>query len=54
MFSVTRNFIRLSVIESSRIRWVEHVARMVDRRGIYKALGGKSEGKMPLGRRRHI
>ena len=41
-------------METSRNKWVEHVARMVDRGGTYKALGGRPEGKMPLGRRRHI
>jgi len=33
---------------------VEHVVRMVDRRGTYKPLGGRSEGKMPLGRSRRV
>jgi hypothetical protein len=42
------------VIKTSRIRWVEHVARIVDRRGTYKALGGRPDGKMPLGRRGRI
>jgi hypothetical protein len=36
------------------MRWVELVACMGDRRGTYKALGGRPEGKMPLGRRRSI
>ena len=29
-----------------------HVARMGDRRGVYRVLGGKPEGKRPLGRLR--
>ena len=29
-----------------------HVARMVERRGIYRVLAGKPEGKRPLGRPR--
>ena len=29
-----------------------HVARMGDRRGVYRVLMGKSEGKRPLGRPR--
>jgi hypothetical protein len=29
-----------------------HVARMVDRRGVYRFLFGKPEGKRPLGRPR--
>jgi hypothetical protein len=30
-----------------------HVARMGERKGIYRVLVGKSEGKRPLGRPRH-
>jgi hypothetical protein len=33
---------------SRRMRWTEHVARMVVRRGAYRILVGKSEGKRPL------
>jgi len=33
----------------SRIRWAGHVARMGERRGVYKVLVGKPEGKRPLG-----
>ena len=33
----------------SRI-WAEHVARMGERRGVYRVLVGKSEGKRSLGR----
>jgi len=32
------------VIKSIRIRWVEHVARIVERRGLYRVLVGKPEG----------
>ena len=35
-----------------RMRWAEHVARMVERRGVYRVLVGKPEGKRPLGRLR--
>jgi len=42
------NFI--SVIKSSRMRWAEHVARMVKRRGAYSILVEKPKGKRPLGR----
>ena len=35
-----------------RMRWAEHVARMVERRGVYRVLVGRSEGKRPLGRHR--
>jgi hypothetical protein len=34
------------------MRWAEHVARIGERRGIYKILVGKSEGKRSLGRPR--
>jgi len=32
------------------MRWVGHVARMGENRGIYRVLVGKPEGKRPLGR----
>jgi hypothetical protein len=32
--------------------WVEHVARIGDRRGVYRLFVGKREGKGPFGRRR--
>ena len=38
------------VIKSRRMRWAEHVARMGEKRGEYRALVGKPEGKRPLGR----
>jgi len=34
----------------SRMRWAGHVARMGERRGAYRVLVGKPEGKRPLGR----
>jgi hypothetical protein len=40
------------VITSRRMRWVEHVARMGERRGIYRALVGNPEGNRLLGRPR--
>ena len=40
------------VIKSRRMRLVGHVARMRERRGVYKVLMGKLEGKRPLGRLR--
>jgi hypothetical protein len=42
------NIIR--VITSRRLRWAGHVARMGERRGAYRALVGKPEGRRPLGR----
>ena len=34
------------------MRWAGHVARMGERRGVYRVLVGKPEGKRPLGRPR--
>jgi len=34
-------------------RWVGHVACVGDRRGVYRVLVGKPEGKRPLGSPRH-
>jgi len=34
------------------MRWVGHVARVEKRTGAYRVLGGKPEGKRPLGRPR--
>jgi len=44
------------VIKSRRIRWVGHVARMGEERGVYRFFVGKPEGKRPLGgpRRRWV
>jgi hypothetical protein len=33
-----------------RMRWAGHVARIGERRGVYRVLMGKPEGKRPLGR----
>jgi hypothetical protein len=35
-----------------KMRWAGHVARMGEKRNVYRLLVGKSEGKRPLGRRR--
>ena len=40
------------VIKSRRMRWAWHVVRMGERRGLYRVLMGKPEGKRPLGRPR--
>ena len=44
----------LSIVRliKSSIRWAGHVARMGKRRGVYRVLVGKPEGKRPLGRTR--
>jgi len=33
------------VIKSRRMRWAGHVARMLERKGVYRVLVGKPEGK---------
>ena len=38
------------MIKSRRMRWAGLVARMDGRRGVYRVLDGKREGKGPLGR----
>ena len=44
------NIVRM--IKLRRMRWVGHVARIGERRGVYRVLVGKPEGKRPLGRPR--
>jgi hypothetical protein len=36
------------VIKSMRMRWAGHVARMGEKRRVYRVLVGRSEGKRPL------
>ena len=43
----------MRVIKSRRMRWAGHVAGMGERRGVYRILVGKPEGKSPLGKPRH-
>ena len=45
------NIIR--VIKSRRMRYAGHLARMGEKRSVYKVLVGKHEGKTPLRRPRH-
>jgi hypothetical protein len=40
------------VMKSRRMRWAEHVARRGEKRGVYRVLVGKPEGKRPLARPR--
>jgi hypothetical protein len=47
----TANIVRL--IKLRRMRWAGHVVFMGERRGIYRILVAKPEGKRPLGRPRH-
>ena len=42
----------MQVIESRRMRWAGHVARMGEERAVYRVLVGKPEGKRPLVRPR--
>jgi len=35
-------------MESRRMRWAQHVARKGERRGLYRVLVRKPEGKRPL------
>jgi hypothetical protein len=38
------------MIKSRIMSWAEHVAHMGERRGVYRVLVGKPEGRRPLGR----
>jgi len=40
------------VIKSRRMRWAGHVARMGEKRGVYRVFLGNPEGKRPLRRPR--
>jgi hypothetical protein len=39
----------IQVIKWRRIRWAGHVARMGEKRGAYRILVGRPEGRRPLG-----
>jgi hypothetical protein len=39
-------------MKSRRMRWAGHVARMGEKRKVYRLLVGKPDGKRPLGRPR--
>jgi hypothetical protein len=43
----------IRIIKSRRMRWAGHVARMGEKRNVYRSLVRKPEGKRPLGRPRH-
>jgi hypothetical protein len=45
------NIIR--VIKSRKLKWAGHVAHMGERRGAFRALVGKPEGRRPVERPRH-
>ena len=42
----------MRVIKSRRMRWAGHVARLGEKRAVYRVLVGKPEGKRPLGKPR--
>jgi len=42
----------VQLIQPRRMRWAGHVARMEERRGVYRVLVGKPERQRPLGRSR--
>jgi hypothetical protein len=42
----------IRIIKSRRMRWAGHVARMGEKRNMYRLLVGKPEGKRPLRRPR--
>jgi hypothetical protein len=42
----------IRIIKSRRMRWEGHVARMGEKRNVYRLLVGRPEGKRPLGRPR--
>jgi len=44
------NIVRL--IKLRRVKWAGHVARMGERRGVFRVLVGRPDGKRPLGRPR--
>jgi hypothetical protein len=44
----------IRIIKSRRIRWAGHVARMGEKRNMYRLLVGKPEAKRPLGRPRRM
>jgi hypothetical protein len=42
------------VIKSRRMKWAGHVARMGEKKGAYRILAGRPEGRRPFGRPRLI
>jgi hypothetical protein len=42
----------IRIIKSRRMRWAGHVARIGEKRDLYRLLVGKPAGKRPLGRPR--
>jgi len=46
------NIVNIVLVMKSRIRWAGHVARMGERKGVYRVLVEKHEGRKPLARPR--
>jgi hypothetical protein len=42
----------IQVIQSRSMKWMEHLARLGERRGVYRVLVGRPEGGRPLARPR--
>jgi hypothetical protein len=42
----------IRIIKWRRMRWAGHVARMGEKRNVYRLLVGKPDGKRPVGRPR--
>jgi hypothetical protein len=42
----------IRIVKSRKMRWARHVARMGEKRNVYRLLVEKTEGKRPLGRPR--
>jgi hypothetical protein len=42
----------IRIIKSRRMKWAGHLARIGEKRKVYRLLVGKPEGKRPLGRPR--
>jgi hypothetical protein len=53
LYSLYSSLSIIRVIKSRRLRWAGHIACMGKRRGAYRALLGKPEGRRPLGRQNH-
>ena len=51
MICTPRHIVRVKKI--GKMKWAGHVARMWEKRGIYRVLVGKPEGKKPLGMPSH-
>jgi hypothetical protein len=50
---ITCTLLQVRMIKSRRMRWSGHVARIGEKRKVWRILVGKPEGKRPLGRPRY-